>query len=60
MQIECYYVVIVTNNGIWLDLMHHEKNITTHFYETWSELLEGYSWVQAARDEGLVHVRAAF
>ena len=60
MQIECYYVVIVNKNGIWLDLMHHETEISTRFYKTWAELLEDYSWVKLTRAEETVHVRAAF
>ena len=60
MQIECYYVVIVNKYGVWLDLMHHETEISTRFYETWAGLLEDYSWAQATRNEEPVHVRASF
>ena len=60
MQIECYYVVIVNKNGVWLDLEHSKGNISTRYYETWAKLLESYAWEQATRDGEPVHVRAAF
>ena len=60
MQIECYYAVIVNKNGVWLDLVHAENNISTRFYETWKELLDSYAWELVMRSEETVHVRAAF